>query len=344
MKVTRQQLHQATQQGILEAQQAEALWQFLNTHQDETPNFKAAHILYYFGGLLAIGAMSLFMTLGWSQFGGTGLMLIALMYAGVGIALLETVFNKAHLSIPAGIISAFIVVLAPLAIYGLQSSLGMMDSAREYRDYHVYIDWRWIIMELGTLVVGVLMLWRYQLPFSVMPIAVTLWYMSMDLTPFLFGDEDHSWQMRKIVSVCFGAGILIFAFLVDLRHRFGKDYAFWLYLFGILAFWGGLSSMDSGSEFGKFLYLCINLAMIAVGAMLSRRVFAVFGGFGVAGYVGHLAYQVFKDSLMFPFALTFIGFAVIGAGIWWQKHEQAFTTRMRSMLPNAVRELLEQER
>lgn len=25
----------------------------------------------------------------------------------------------------------------------------------------------------------------------------------------------------------------------------------WLYLFGVLTFWGGLSSMDSGSEWGK---------------------------------------------------------------------------------------------
>ncbi|NIS64150.1 MAG: DUF2157 domain-containing protein, partial [Gemmatimonadales bacterium] len=66
-------------------------------------------------------------------------------------------------------------------------------------------------------------------------------------------------------------------------------------------FWGGLSSMESDSELSKFLYLCINLVMIAVGATLSRRVFAVFGGLGVAGYLGHLAYNVFKDSLMFPF-------------------------------------------
>jgi hypothetical protein len=52
--------------------------------------------------------------------------------------------------------------------------------------------------------------------------------------------------------------------------------------------------------------------------VLSRRVFAVFGGLGVAGYLGYLASHLFRDSLLFPFALTLIGLAVIGAGLWWQ--------------------------
>jgi hypothetical protein len=83
-----------------------------------------------------------------------------------------------------------------------------------------------------------------------------------------------------------------------------------------------------------------NLAMIAVGATLSRRVFAVFGGLGAAGYVGHLAYGVFKDSMLFPFALTVIGFGVVYLGILWQRHEATLSTRLRSLLPPALRELI----
>jgi hypothetical protein len=76
------------------------------------------------------------------------------------------------------------------------------------------------------------------------------------------------------------------AFWIDVRARKdSKDYAFWLYLFGVLTFWGGLSLLNSGSTLGKFLYLCINIAMIFIGAVLGRRVFAVFGGIGVAMYM-----------------------------------------------------------
>ena len=68
---------------------------------------------------------------------------------------------------------------------------------------------------------------------------------------------------------------------------------------------------------------------------------AVFGGLGVAGYLGYLAQVLFKDSLVFPFALTLVGLGVIGAGLWWQKHEQTLAARLRAPLPRALRELLE---
>jgi len=198
-----------------------------------------------------------------------------------------------------------------------------------------------VFMEFATLASGAVMLWRYRLPFLVMPIAVTLWYMSMDLTPFLFGEADSMWELRKLVSLWFGLLIVLLAFWVDIRTRHDKDYAFWLYLFGVIAFWGGLSMMQSDSELGKFIYLCINLMMIAVGAMLSRRVFAVFGGLGAAGYVGHLAYDVFKDSMMFPFLLTIIGLGAIYLGILWQRHEKEISSSLRGLLPLPVRELIE---
>ena len=99
--------------------------------------------------------------------------------------------------------------------------------------------------------------------------------------------------------------------------------------------------MESGSELSKFFYLCINLGMIAVGATLSRRVFAVFGGLGVAMYLGHLAYSVFKDSMMFPFMLTIIGLGVIYLGIIWQRHEDAISAKLRGVLPLPMRELIE---
>lgn len=341
MELNRSLLNEATENGLISEQQAERLWEFLNEHNKNTPSFRTTHILYYLGGLIAIGAMSLFMTLGWERFGGWGLFFIALAYSGAGLWLTEIFLNRKHLPIPAGITATFVVVLTPLAIYGVQAAMGWWAEGRVYREYHTHIDWRWMFMEFATLASGAVMLWRYRLPFLVMPIAVTLWYMSMDLTPFLFHDEDLTWELRKLVSLWFGLLIVLLAFWVDVRTRHDKDYAFWLYLFGVIAFWGGLSMMHSDSELNKFIYLCINLAMIAVGAMLSRRVFAVFGGLGAAGYLGHLAYDVFKDSMMFPFVLTVIGLGVIFLGVIWQRHEKAISSKLRELLPLPVKELIE---
>jgi len=341
MELNRGLLKDATENGVISEHQAERLWKFLSERGKDTPGFHFTHVLYYLGGLIAIGAMSLFMTLGWERFGGWGLFFIALAYAGAGLWLTEIFLNRSRLPIPAGITASFVVVLTPLAVYGLQAALGWWAEGRVFREYHTHVDWRWVFMEFATLASGAVMLWRYRLPFLVMPIAVTLWYMSMDLTPFLFGEADSMWELRKLVSLWFGLLIVLLAFWVDIRTRHDKDYAFWLYLFGVIAFWGGLSMMQSDSELGKFIYLCINLMMIAVGAMLSRRVFAVFGGLGAAGYVGHLAYDVFKDSMMFPFLLTIIGLGVIYLGILWQRHEKEISSSLRGLLPLPVRELIE---
>jgi hypothetical protein len=163
MELNHSLLKEAAEHGLISEQQAEQLWGFLGERGWDTPSFRFTHVLYYLGGLIAIGSMSLFMTLGWERFGGWGL----------------------------------------------------------------------------------------------------------------------------------------------------------------------------------FLYLCINLMMIVVGAMLSRRVFAVFGGLGAAAYLGHLAYDVFKDSMLFPFVLTIMGLVVICLGIVWQRHEEAISSRLRGLLPLPLRELIE---
>jgi hypothetical protein len=306
MKITRSQLEQAVEKQIISPEQADKLHAFLLSTTQDVAQFSFTHILYYLGGLLAIGAMTLFMNLGWEAFGGAGIVAIALLYAGVGLKLTSALDAK-QLTIPAGICATFVVCLAPLAIYGLQQWLGIWPDDSSYREYHRYIKWHWLYMELGTLAIGVIIAWKYKYPFLILPIAVTLWYLTMDITAMISGG-DVTWELRKLVSLYTGLLMVGLAVWVDIRSQRIKDYAFWIYIFGVMAFWGGLSSMHSDSELSKFLYFCINLFMIAVGAVLIRRVFVVFGAIGSAGYVGYLASEVFEDSWLFPIALTLFGF------------------------------------
>jgi len=343
MQITRKMLEQATDQGILQPGQSEALWTFLGQGREDQPAFKAAHILYYLGGMTAIGAMTLFMTLGWERFGGTGLLLISLIYAVIALLLTEALLRR-HLALPAGITAVLALVMVPLAVYGLQRALGLWPTevaGRGYRDYHTQVDWRWLLMELATLAAGAVALWRYRLPFLVMPLAVTLWYMSMDLVPFLFDGSNAAFFSPEARRVCtaYGLCLVVLAVWMDARTRSDRDFAFWVYLAGVLTFWGGLTSLDSGGEWGRFAYLCINLLLLALGAALVRRVFAVFGGLGVAVYLGHLSSAMFRDSLLFPIALTAIGLGIVAAGIAWQRHEDALGAKLRRLLPGPLREL-----
>ncbi len=341
-RLQRPELDPAVRAGILTAEQADRLVEFFAASPaTEQARFTFVHVLYYLGGMIAIGAMSLFMTLGWNALGGWGGCFTAVCYGVLALALTHW-FVERKLAIPAGIMATLAVVMVPLAIFGAQMALGYWGEGKSYRDYHVFIDWRWIMMEFGTLAAGAVLLWRYRFPFMLMPIAVTLWYMSMDLVPYLLGAERvYDWEIRKFISLWFGLAMTLVAFWVDLRSRFSRDYAFWLYLFGVLTFWGGLSLIGSGSEWGKLGYCGVNVAMILIGAVLGRRVFAVFGGLGVAGYLGYLSYKVFKDSLIFPLALSVVGLAIIGLGVLWQRREAQWSERLRGFLPGPLRELIE---
>jgi hypothetical protein len=341
MHINRNLLRDAVGQGLLSEEQAGRLWEFFEARAEHRAAFRFTHILYYLGGLIAIGAMTLFMNLGWEQFGGGGLVAISAGYAAGGILLTEYFLNERGLTIPAGITAVFVVALTPLAVYGFQEAMGWWAEGRVYRDYHRFIDWRWIFMELATLITGAVMFWRYRLPFLIMPVAATLWYLSMDLSLYVVGTTDLTWVLRKLVSLWIGLGITLLAFWVDVRSRSGRDYAFWLYIFGVTAFWGGLSFSHSTSELGKFLYFCINIGLVFLGAALRRRVFAVYGALGAAGYLGYLAWDVFEDSLLFPFVLTGIGLGVIWLGVLWQRHEEVLSVKLRRYLPGPLRDLAE---
>ena len=76
--------------GILDAEQADRLAEFFGAPPAaaaEEPRFSFVHVLYYLGGMIAIGAMSLFMTLGWNALGGWGGFFTAVCYGVLALAL-----------------------------------------------------------------------------------------------------------------------------------------------------------------------------------------------------------------------------------------------------------------
>ena len=81
--------------------------------------------------------------------------------------------------------------------------------------------------------------------------------------------------------------------------------------------------------------------MILLGATFERRVFTVFGGIGIAGYLSYLSYEVFKNSLLFPIVVTMIGLLIILLGIDWQYHEKAINQYLQQFLPKQLRGVIE---
>ena len=142
--ITRAELDGAVRAGIVSAEQADKLAAYLGAAvaTAEQPRFTFVHVLYYLGGMIAIGAMTLFMTLGWSVLGGWGGCLTAILYGVLALLLSHWFLEQKKLYVPAGIMATLAVVMVPLAIFGAQMALGYWGENKPYRDFHVFIDWR----------------------------------------------------------------------------------------------------------------------------------------------------------------------------------------------------------
>ncbi len=365
--ISRNDVDAAVYGGVISNQQAQALWlrwtdpalastltggrggrRYLPSPGDleparPAPRFGGLSVLYYFGGLLAISAMSTFMTVSWGTFGAWGLLVLSVLYLLVALKVSDKLKAR-ELFTPAGILATLAVTLVPLIVWCVQSAMGLWPPGGpvRYSSYHQLIDWRWLTLEFATLAASLVMLWRYRLPFMVMPIAVTLWYMSMDMASMLTQRDALDWALLRQVSLVFGIATCAIAAWVDIRTRnarevvWRQDFAFWLYIFGALMFWGGLSLSDSGSELGRAGYALLNVLLVFLGAAIGRRIFTVLGALGVAGYLGYLSHRVFQDSLLFPLALTLLGLAMVALGIWWQRHEVQVNKRLSAWVPLAL--------
>jgi len=189
----------------------------------------------------------------------------------------------------------------------------------DYHGYYVWINGSWIIIELATIGVAFATLKKVKFSFLVMPAAIAFWFLSMDLAEIVISTQQLTWEMRSWVSVVVGLLILLLGYGVD-RISKGVDYAFWIYLSGLLSFWGGMATLQSKNESGHFIFCLVNLALITVSLKLQRKSFAVFGALGLFGYIGHLAWTVFKESALFPIALVFIGVMMILSTVLYQKN------------------------
>ena len=97
--------------------------------------------------------------------------------------------------------------------------------------------------------------------------AFSFWFFSMDVAALILGDSYLDWTGHAWISVIVGLLTIIIGYLLDRTlHKPGEprseDFAFWCYLFGLMAFWGGLTSLGSQSETKWLFYAVLNHAAI----------------------------------------------------------------------------------
>jgi len=85
--------------------------------------FDLAHVLWYAGALIVMGAMGLFSTLAFSLMGGAALTATALVYAALFAGAGHILWRRG-LQTPGGLLVTVAVSMAPLAVFGVQEQFG----------------------------------------------------------------------------------------------------------------------------------------------------------------------------------------------------------------------------
>lgn len=342
-------LRAAYDAGLITAAQRDALVAFFDartpsSHDAPAANairFDVVHLLWYVGALIVMSAMGLFSTLAFSQMGGGALAATALLYAACFLWAGNHLWVARNLRTPGGLLIAVAVSMAPLAVYGVQDAFGLWSEDSKpgtVRGFYEIINGGWIWMEIAAVAAAALALRFYRFPFIVLIPAIALWFMSMDIVPLLIKANAIDFDMRRRISIAFGLAIIAIAVAVNGRQRDG-DFAFWLYLFGVITFWSSVSATSGGTALAKAVYCAMNAGFLFLAVFLGRRVFAVFGTLGIAIYLGDLADKMFRDSLLFPFALSLIGVGIIALGLYYHRHQAMIDGWFDARLPDQLRRL-----
>ena len=331
-------IRNAVREGIIETSAAARLIDYLGRfhHGSTEPapltptlephkGLNLVMVAYYLGAMLMISACAWFLGDKWKELGSPGIFVTVAIYMLITGRLGFWLRSKGY-TVGGGLLVTVAVCLTPLLTYTIEDMTGLWPGKRpgEYKDYYPWINGSWIVMELATISVALLALRWVRFAFLTAPIAFSFWFFSMDVAAIIVGNNSLSWDERKWVSVLVGLMTMAVGYGLDRTlHKPGEprseDFAFWCYFFGLLAFWGGLTAMNSGSEVGKLIYCLINLGLIGLAIYLRRSTFLVFGALGVHVYLGHLAYDVFRNTFLFPFALALLGLSLILVTVWAQK-------------------------
>jgi hypothetical protein len=337
----------AADEGVLPRQEAERLVEWGRARHIGAPQrveaeaqkgLNAVTVAYYFGAMLMISACAWFLGDKWKALGSPGIFVTVLIYMGVALGLGLFLRSRGYL-VGGGLLVTVAVCLVPLLTYTVEDMLGLWPAARpgEYSEFYPRVHGSWIAMELATVGAAALALRFVPFGFLTAPMAWSFWFFSMDVAEWALGN-DLTRQQRCWVSVAVGLLTMLVGYGLELTRGseedvpYSEDFAFWCYLFGLLAFWGGFTAMESGSEVGRILYCLLNVGLVLAGVWLRRATFLVFGVLGVHIYLGHLAYEVFKDSVLFPFALAVLGLSVILVTVFAQRYVRTRMLRPREEL------------
>lgn len=330
-RFTLKDLEEWAEKGLITPEQLSRIRQHVETAEPLKEQAQAApeprkrlnliSIAYYFGGFMILLAYTIFMGLEWESLGLTSQLAVSFCTIVVLWAI-GYVLQRKDFRIAGGLLIFVGTGIAPLFVYTVQRALGIWpdDSRYAYKDFYQIVAQTWILLEIVSITVAAIVIWRVRFPLISLLISFWTWFLSMDLIHWMAQSDYWTWsETEQIVGALMGAGMLILGFFLQRKTK--QDYSFWLYLFGHIILFTHFSALALEKEgLLGIIYFVVYLSFVVASVWLQRRVFLVFGALGSYAYLSYLAFRVFEGALGFAFALAGIGLIIVLSAVGYQKY------------------------
>ncbi len=283
---------------------------------------------YYFGALIMIFSFTYFLVSQWKDLPTAAILTIGLTFQVVCFVIGLYLRKKLNYKVSGGLLVTAAVAITPLVVYSLEKMFGIWPTepggyGAQYSDYWILIKPCWVYIEGITLIFALLTLRWVRFSFLAAVIGHTAWFLSMDLTEIILGSPSYGevfWEARKWVSIIIGAIMISTGRLLNRKTE--EDYSLWLFIYGALIFTSATAFTWFTNELNALLVLITHIGLVVMSIRWQRTSLMVFGAIGIYIYLGHLAWNIFKNSPFFPIALALIGLIMILGTVSFQKNKE----------------------
>lgn len=327
MSITRGDLEELVESGVVDRATAARIQEWVDRRPESSRlRFDLAHAAYYLGAVVILFAMGWFTIESWQRYGGWSVAGIAVIYAGIFVILGESLWRRGWRT-PGGLLLTAAIGMTPLFGFGVLEGLGLWPGrdTMSPESYWSAINGHRLTLHLATAAAALLAMRLRPFAFHAAVLGAALLFLATDLGTLVL--PATALHHRETVTLAAGLALIAVTYLVD--HRTREDYAFWLYLAGLVAFmFGAVSEIRETVVFGA-----ISLLFMFISVVIRRRAFMVVGAMGLFLYLTHLAAETFRDSLIFPVALSLIGLGFILGGVAYARRQDRVVGWLMDRLP-----------
>jgi hypothetical protein len=195
-----------------------------------------------------------------------------------------------------------------------------------------------MVLELATIAVALVAMRCVKFFALAAPIAVALVSLLLHLGQSL-GDPRLTWYVGPYYQCVVACAMIAIAYAVERRQPPGEDYAFWFYLAGVGMLF--VAYVQVWQHIGRWRHALplVAAALVTASLYLRRRTLLVAGGIAAFGYLGYLAFDVFRRVVALPITLAALGLLVIVSTVWMQRRFPTLVTRVSRADTSGVKNL-----